>query len=334
MAKGNMLQGMARGKVGDVVFSRLNGEQIARVRNRNPKNPKTNAQLYQRAIMATVMSAYSAGKVIFDHSFQGFSVGEANQRRFMSLNAKRLRGILANDLKAESDDNRSISSFCAPGVNSPAPALLQISEGKYPQRAFASLTNGMVEPNQGETVAQYAERVGLVEGDIYTIVGFIANTDQLLFEVRDHVASEGTYKPYIQYATNFYFIRLQVKAGLAGIDTAITAATTLSTLFDVTDSLNAKLSSTAKICDVDKNEWLNSILTGDGIFTAKSVAGVIRSRIDQDLRSTSYMTNVIDSEFYNPSDMQGISTMNLLNAWKQGAQQVGESDLILEGGDQ
>ena len=43
------------------VFSRLNGQQVSRVRNRNPKNPRTNAQLYQRAIMATVMQAYSAG---------------------------------------------------------------------------------------------------------------------------------------------------------------------------------------------------------------------------------------------------------------------------------
>ena len=87
MAKGNMLQGMARGKVGDVVFSRLGGEQIARVRNRHPKNPRTNAQLYQRAIMATVMQAYSAGKVIFDHAFQGREIGAGIQRRFMALNA-------------------------------------------------------------------------------------------------------------------------------------------------------------------------------------------------------------------------------------------------------
>ena len=71
MAKGNMLQGMARGKVGDVVFSRLNGQQISRVRNRQPYNPRTNKQLIQRAIMATVMLGYSAGKEIFNHSFQG-----------------------------------------------------------------------------------------------------------------------------------------------------------------------------------------------------------------------------------------------------------------------
>ena len=42
MAKGNMLMGYSRGSVGDVTFARIKGQQIARARNRNPKNPKTN----------------------------------------------------------------------------------------------------------------------------------------------------------------------------------------------------------------------------------------------------------------------------------------------------
>ena len=75
MSKGNLFQGMARGSVGDVTFTRVNGQQVARVRNRKPKNPRTNKQLYQRAIMATVMRAYSAGRAIFDHSFEGVKFG-------------------------------------------------------------------------------------------------------------------------------------------------------------------------------------------------------------------------------------------------------------------
>lgn len=334
MAKGNMLQGMARGKVGDVVFSRLNGEQIARVRNRNPKNPKTNAQLYQRAIMATIMQAYSAGKAIFDHSFQGFAAGEANQRRFMSLNAKRLRGILASDLRAENNQSRSISAFNAPSVNSPAPALIQISEGNYPQTVFVNLLQGMALPNQGETVAQYAARVGLLEGDIYTIVGFGADQTQRLFEVRDVQVSDNFSHPSIQYATNFYFVRLQVKAGLSAISTVITEETLLSTFFDVTDSKNANISDDALMYDPSQQSWLNDSLGGRGEFNYLSVAGVIRSRKDQDLRSTSYMTNAISESDYDASKMQGISATYLLEAWKQGAQQIGDSDLILEGGDQ
>ena len=120
---------MARGKVGDVVFSRLNGQQIARVRNRNPKNPRTNAQLYQRAIMATVMQAYSAGIAIFDHSFQGKEVGAQNQRRFMSLNAKLLRSQIAADLNGSVAVASQVGRVVAPGVSSPVAACLQVSEG-------------------------------------------------------------------------------------------------------------------------------------------------------------------------------------------------------------
>jgi hypothetical protein len=94
MAKGNLFQGMARGAVGDVVFSRLNGQQVSRVRNRQPANPQTNAQLYQRAIMATVMQAYSFGKKIFDHSFEGKKKGSECQNAFLSLNSLKLRSAI------------------------------------------------------------------------------------------------------------------------------------------------------------------------------------------------------------------------------------------------
>lgn len=330
MAKGNMLQGMARGKVGDVVFSRLNGEQIARVRNRNPKNPKTNAQLYQRAIMATVMAGYSAGKAIFDHAFQGLSVGEANQRRFMSQNAKRLRGILASDLKAVSDENRSVSSFNAPGVSAPAPALLQISEGNYPQNAFVSPVIGMVDPDDEETVAQYAQRLGLVEGDIYTIVGFACDTTDPVFNVRTDLTGEAAY-PATQFSSVFYYARLRVKTGLSAITTPVTIATTIATFFEVTDTFNCSVDTEAPIQDEGRREWLHNTIETPGSL---AVAGIIRSRENEDLRSTSYMESVTSTSYYNPATMYGLSAKYLLQGWKQGTEQVGDSDLILEGGDQ
>ena len=49
MAKGNLFLGMGRGSVGDVTFYRADGQQLSRARNRKPRNPKTNAQLIQRA---------------------------------------------------------------------------------------------------------------------------------------------------------------------------------------------------------------------------------------------------------------------------------------------
>lgn len=71
MSKGNPFLGMARGKVGDVVMYRLNGEQVMRTRNRHPRNPNTNAQIIQRAVMADVQRVYSLGYQLFNHAFQG-----------------------------------------------------------------------------------------------------------------------------------------------------------------------------------------------------------------------------------------------------------------------
>lgn len=334
MAKGNMLQGMARGKVGDVVFSRLNGEQIARVRNRNPKNPRTNAQLYQRAIMATVMAAYSAGKVIFDHSFQGYAVGEANQRRFMAENAKRLRTLLAADLAKDEISSRSICAFNAPGVNSVAPALIKVSEGSYQNSAFDIISLGMIEPNNGETVAQYASRLNLIAGDIYTIVGFGRQaTTTPLFVVRNDVTGNQS-NPYKQFPAGFFYARLQVKDGLLSNNTEVTSSTKLSVLFDCTDSFNCvpgDLNGDGQVLHTSgTTSWVAEAMLPT---LYARVAAVIRSRKDQDLRSTSFMESAESEETYTPLVMDGISAEHLLAAWKQGAESIGDSDLILEGGD-
>ena len=125
MAKGNILLGMGRGKLGDIVLTRIDGQQIARPRNRQPKNPRTNKQLYQRAVMATVMQAYSAGIKIFDHSFEGKAVGAACQRYFMKLNAKKLRAQIAADIDGDVAEASQIGHVIAPGVSVPVPAALQ-----------------------------------------------------------------------------------------------------------------------------------------------------------------------------------------------------------------
>ena len=330
MAKGNMLQGMARGKVGDVVFSRLNGEQIARVRNRNPKNPKTNAQLFQRAIMATVMQAYSAGKVIFDHSFQGFAVGDANQRRFMSVNAKHLRSTLATILKQLSNNEAADPwSFNAPGVQCPAFAPFVVSEGDYPNTQMNVIT-GMPVPQGNEKVKDYVQRIGLVAGDIFTIVGFGANETEKVFQVNGVDSDNAT-----QFKSLFTYVRLQVKDGLGNVDTVVTAESPVTLLFNITGSENAYYNN-PKICavrDEDSDDyWLESSFGGAQTSGALFVAGIIRSRLDMDKRSD--CTLEAGCVNYTYEHAKGIVGGYLLQAWKQGAEKIGDSDLILEGGGQ
>ena len=93
MARGNMLLGHARGKVGSVVFSRLNGKQITRALAESVKNPRTDGQNVQRAIFATVNGFASAVRDIVDHSFQSYKEGSPSVNRFVSINVKKLREI-------------------------------------------------------------------------------------------------------------------------------------------------------------------------------------------------------------------------------------------------
>lgn len=323
MAKGNLFQGMGRGKIGDVVFSRLNGQQVSRVRNRNPKNPRSNAQLYQRAIMATIMQAYSAGKKIFDHSFQGVAVGANNMAVFMRENLKILRQQIAYEISSEMLAENMQANCVWPGANQPVANAYLISKGNYKQKAFIETRPGggiyytLPEPEANEKVNEYAARVGLLADDYYTFCLFLEGTNEL------YHAFEGLEDPAgIGYDCRFGYVRLHVKSNVASIEDAIA---TKSQLFDVDASMN--IDETFMTENVAEGISMSDLdVTGRGVGSI----GLIRSRKDRDLRSTSYM--------YCPTKAQvetndfGIKAIYINEAWARGTESLGNSDLILEGG--
>lgn len=330
MGKGNMFQGMARGKVGDVVFSRLNGQQVSRVRNRNPRNPRTNAQLMQRAVMATVMQAYSTGKEIFDHAFQGKSVGAHNMNMFMKLNADKLRSQLASDL-----ENHPISlenkcgRFVGPNSNTPTPYSYIVSDGGYAQTLFAfDVKNSVFKiaaPTSGEKVQEYAARLGLIAGDIYTIVAFVPTSTTPAFVGPGEGGIIVNQQINVVYPTEFRFCRLMVKSGLASVTDALA---TYDQIFEP-DPLNkymTDLTQVAITADLDL-----STLAGGAVATEiGGTMGIIRSRRDQDVRSHTEL-QFISGEFHAPSYPWGLTYEYLLEAWTMGATKVGDSSLLLEG---
>lgn len=96
MSKGNMLLGHARGKVGSLVFSRANGQQIVRARAEVVKNPQTDAQVIQRIFLNTIAQAYSRMSAIVDHSFEGVKKGQDSMSYFMKKNLEAIRAKVAN----------------------------------------------------------------------------------------------------------------------------------------------------------------------------------------------------------------------------------------------
>lgn len=318
MAKGNMLLGYARGKVGSLVFSRQDGEQITRARNYHPKNPRTNAQLYQRAIMATVMAAYSQGKEIFDHSFQNKSVGNMNMREFMSRNARELRNLLSASFDANFQDN---------GARVVAPKSLYmvpfegmiISAGNYTQNLFNFTADGTYMPVQelALTPAQMRAQYGLNPGDIYTFVIVYGDQGKPIFSLPEITAQNSK-----QFASTFGFVRLQVKEGWDSIHDAMSQYKA-NEIFEVTDVRNA-ITPVLTGNFADLSVTADSLTPKDDEDVIPFAIGLIRSRFDEDLRSDSVL-HIVTKSF-------GIAPQYVIDAWKRGTTALGDSDLILEGG--
>lgn len=110
-----MLLGYSRGSVGDVTFTRNNGQQIARARNRKPKNPKTIQQMLQRSLFISSVKFYqSARRQFFRFAYEDRKTNESDYNAFMRHNT-------ANGT------NMSRSSFQA--YNYPALGDFQLSQG-------------------------------------------------------------------------------------------------------------------------------------------------------------------------------------------------------------
>lgn len=91
-----MLLGQARGKVGDLVFSRNNGKQVIKARSEVVRNPQTTAQTLQRILLNTISQAYSVMLPICDHSFEGVKIGQDTMAEFMKQNLNRIRARVTN----------------------------------------------------------------------------------------------------------------------------------------------------------------------------------------------------------------------------------------------
>lgn len=90
MAKGNMLLGYARGAVGNLVFSRVKGNEVTKARNRQPANPKTSKQVYQRAKFLNSVNFYKRGvQNLFKFAYEDKTQQESDFNAFMRHNVSR-----------------------------------------------------------------------------------------------------------------------------------------------------------------------------------------------------------------------------------------------------
>ena len=89
MAKSSNFFGLRTGSTKSLTFSVYRGQQITKDRVTRISNPRTTAQMQQRALVPIVAAARSTLKGLVDHSFEGFPYGEASLKEFSAQNLKK-----------------------------------------------------------------------------------------------------------------------------------------------------------------------------------------------------------------------------------------------------
>ena len=115
MARSTSFFGLRTGSTKSLTFQIYRGQQITKDRVCLVSNPRSNAQMSQRALIPIVAAARSALKDLVDHSFEGVPYGEASLKEFSKLNLR--AGAL------------SVTSYSPNGVSNPGFADLIVSNG-------------------------------------------------------------------------------------------------------------------------------------------------------------------------------------------------------------
>lgn len=183
MSKGNLLFGQGRGKIGDLVLTRVAGEQVARSRNRNPKNPRTTKQMVQRAAMATLVEFFKRGnRNLFKFAFESKKPGESDYNAFVRANINRV----------------PIQSKKTLRENGFVGGEYIMTEGSLPQPQFtfdADMDCGALNVDKLEgdadtlTIGDLSKEIirqnGLQDGDILTFVGISASRAKTELDIVD-----------------------------------------------------------------------------------------------------------------------------------------------------
>ena len=162
MAKSKSFFGFRTGSTKSLTFQVNRGQQITKDRVYRVSNPRSEAQMTQRALIPIVAAARSALKGLVDHSFEGVAYGEASLREFSKQNLR--AGAL------------SVTSYSPNGVSNPGFADLIVSNGsihvpfqiksttnsntikvssiQYPPFKFPALDKGA----RAEAIFQYLEK--------------------------------------------------------------------------------------------------------------------------------------------------------------------------------
>lgn len=351
MAKSNGFFSLRRGSTKSLTFSVLNGRQITKDRVSQVRNPRTQRQQYQRAIMATVMAAYSRMKEIEDHAFEGASGKAANQQRFLSANARRLRALLASSL-----EDKTVSMVAlAPKYPTVLPNSYVISEGSLPSQTFFSFApaagqspaylninlsaiTSFVGGAGSVSLVEVANALGIKPGMQITFCYISFAGGGALYPGTGEVGSmygnfEYNYARLV-FKKTFTDEEITFAQGDEPRDKAIQVVTSI--MGDLVDEDNTTNKVYRTVIDAENisangQNWGYDaeVLLPDFDGSLNFAFGIITSQVDTNLRDNAIMVANLDAKL----NSIGLHPNFILDAWQNIGYTVGDSDKYLEGGD-
>ena len=156
MAKSKSFFGLRTGSTKSLTFSVYRGTQVTKDRATRVANPRTIAQMQQRAKVPLVAAARVALAGLVDHSFEGVPYGMASLQKFSSLN-------LANGaLNVASYPPNGVSNMgCADFIVSQGSLVNPFIKGSYidlPTLGSEKIFPEMPAGTKGSTVAFFANK--------------------------------------------------------------------------------------------------------------------------------------------------------------------------------
>lgn len=185
MSKGSNFWGTARGKLGNMVISSVKGQQIERKYQPMVANPKTFAQMRQRAIFASAVKFFKHSQQnLFKFAFEDKTQKESDYNAFMRHNVKCFTPL--NKMATDNPTLPALGFYLTLQLSYgslPTPDAIQFldMESNQPKLAFAT---GKIHQEETQTKYTWGEvsqalikRYGLIDGDIITFVVVDTNTN-------------------------------------------------------------------------------------------------------------------------------------------------------------
>lgn len=168
-----------RGRVGSDVYSigkdaKGKKQQVVRSLAESVKNPQTQAQMFGRMVMSTVMQAVSAMRPIIDHSFDNVPAGQPNVSEFI----KRNYALIAADAKANESANNvfGLNKYHEKGAKMGA-YVISVGSAIGIQGVAIDGTNKTltIALSAGATMGDLKAAIGLTSDDYFTACAILAS---------------------------------------------------------------------------------------------------------------------------------------------------------------